>query len=158
MLAHRLEPRHLFRKLTKEPAFYSLPDYCISARLERQRIRIWLPELYDLRTLRFEVGWSCSPAKICLPDDQPLDLWVCQSTSESLGEVGWLRIPGNRKGPFRYAIRSCRETQTESRFSRLLIASNIAVEFKTREEIVFIRRYIAYDRLVRAPRPTRGRR
>ena len=29
------------------------------------------------------------------------------------------------------------------------------IEFKTQEEVVFIRGYIAYDRLVRAPRPTR---
>jgi hypothetical protein len=50
------------------------------------------------------------------------------------------------------------ETQTESRFSWLLIVSNIAVEFKTGEEVVFIRGYLAYDRLVRAPRPTRDRR
>jgi hypothetical protein len=40
-------------------------------------------------------------------------------------------------------------------FSRPLIASNIAVEFKTGKEVTFIRGYMAYDRLVRAPRPTR---
>jgi len=39
--------------------------------------------------------------------------------------------------------------------SRLLIASKIAVEFKREEEVVFIRGYVAYDTLVRAPRPTR---
>jgi hypothetical protein len=39
--------------------------------------------------------------------------------------------------------------------SRLLIASKIAVEFKTPEEVVFIRGWLAYDGLVRAPRPTR---
>jgi hypothetical protein len=35
------------------------------------------------------------------------------------------------------------------------VAAKIALEFKTKEEVVFIRGYIAYDRLVRAPRPTR---
>jgi hypothetical protein len=59
---------------------------------------------------------------------------------------------------FRVLIRGCRETQTESRFSMPLIASNIAVEFATEEEVVFIRGYVAYDRLVRASRPARDRR
>ena len=36
-----------------------------------------------------------------------------------------------------------------------LTASKMAIEFKTQEEVVFIRGYTAYDRLVRAPRPTR---
>jgi hypothetical protein len=35
------------------------------------------------------------------------------------------------------------------------VAPKIALEFKTNEEVVFIRGYIAYDRLVRAGRPTR---
>jgi len=33
--------------------------------------------------------------------------------------------------------------------------AKIAVEFRAQEEVVFIRGYIAYDRLVRAARPTR---
>jgi len=35
------------------------------------------------------------------------------------------------------------------------VASKIALEFKTNEEVVFIQGYIAYDRLVREGRPTR---
>jgi hypothetical protein len=42
--------------------------------------------------------------------------------------------------------------------SRLLTASKMALEFKMQEEGLFIRGYIAYDRLVRTPRPTRDRR
>jgi hypothetical protein len=36
--------------------------------------------------------------------------------------------------------------------------SYVRVEFKTQEEVVFIRRGIAYDGLVRASRPARDRR
>ena len=35
------------------------------------------------------------------------------------------------------------------------VAAKIALEFKAKEEVVFIRGHIAYDRLVRAPRHTR---
>ena len=54
----------------------------------------------------------------------------------------------------RLLLSNCCYAKTSRRFE----PSKVALEFATQEEVLFIRRYIAYDRLVRTPRPARDRR